>query len=69
MTDELVCKLPLDESITVDYDLEKILTAPEWEQRASFLSAVLGDRRYDVTIDLGAELERFRPGLRAARGT
>ena len=53
---EYLCGLPLEESITVDYDLARILAVPEFGQRSSFLSRVLGNRRYEVAIDLGAGL-------------
>lgn len=46
--------LPLNESITIDYDIDRMVAAPEWKERASFLSHILGKRRYDLTIDLGA---------------
>ena len=52
--DGYICGLLLRESITVDYDLERMVAAPDWEQRASFLTHILGSQRYDVTIDLGA---------------
>jgi hypothetical protein len=52
--DEHLCGLDLRASVTVDYDLGRMLAEPAWKQRASFLSQVLGGHQYEVTIDLGA---------------
>lgn len=52
--EERVAGLPRSESVTVDYHPGRLLEDPEWERRASFLSAVLGQERIGTVIDLGS---------------